>query len=280
MITVRMIGGLGNQLFQWAAAVHLTVVHKQRVRFDTSWFRAPQSGDTVRELEIEPLLRSWGGLVRYPGKFADRIYRRPHRWHTVEQDAGGSLSYVRPGWLSGYFQDSRVVGAVGQTVLGELTAHGFVSRDVEESRVALHVRLGDYFHNPHTRAFHGLLPPAYFNAAIKELPENALTKPVRVFTDSPEVFAEHYAPTLAVSYELSTARDAKDVLHQMSSAGHLLISNSSLSWWAGFSSWACRNTENGTVAYPLPWLSQSSHFDNCIAPHGWTPVPRPKECAR
>jgi hypothetical protein len=38
MIVVRLMGGLGNQLFQYAAAKQLSILNNAELYFDTSFF--------------------------------------------------------------------------------------------------------------------------------------------------------------------------------------------------------------------------------------------------
>lgn len=55
MILVRLMCGLGNQMFQYAAARRLAEVHRTSVVIDTSWYDKAPSRDTPRYYELSQL---------------------------------------------------------------------------------------------------------------------------------------------------------------------------------------------------------------------------------
>jgi hypothetical protein len=55
MILARIGGGLGNQMFQYAAARRLAEQHRTVVHLDTSWFQNIPAGLTERRYELDQL---------------------------------------------------------------------------------------------------------------------------------------------------------------------------------------------------------------------------------
>ncbi|MBP6660695.1 MAG: alpha-1,2-fucosyltransferase, partial [Chitinophagales bacterium] len=53
MIVVRLMGGLGNQLFQYAAAKQLSVINNSELYFDTSFFTTTSDTTTPRKFELD-----------------------------------------------------------------------------------------------------------------------------------------------------------------------------------------------------------------------------------
>src|SRR3712207_1426667 len=108
MTTIRLLGGLGNQLFQIAAGQWLTDVRHQRVRWDTSWFSAGRGADTVRHFEVGQLLEH-REQRRVPTAAARLIYSSRNPLHVREHGPEVELlDRVGPhSWLEGYFQRYR-----------------------------------------------------------------------------------------------------------------------------------------------------------------------------
>ena len=53
MIIVKLIGGLGNQMFQYAAGRNLAFIHQTDLLVDTSFLeKNPNGAYTKRELEL------------------------------------------------------------------------------------------------------------------------------------------------------------------------------------------------------------------------------------
>ena len=270
MITIKLQGGLGNQLFQWAAGLHLTEVHGIKVRYDTVWFDTTGPRDTPRDLEIASLIE--GQRSRAPGFVKAYLWNPRWPWYVSEQERG-DLDYVQRGRLIGYFQDARIVNAVRQAAADRLREQGFVARATHEATIGLHIRLGDYFHDPRTRAHHGLLSPGYFASAVKLL-EPPPSAEIVVFTDDVEVFDREYSQVLELPWRHSSSVTGREALLEMSGLESLVISNSSLSWWAA---WAPSAAHAKSVVYPRPWLAQATAFDTRIPMPDWIPLDRPDE---
>ena len=55
MIIVQLKGGLGNQMFQYAAAKQLAIAQGSPLKVDLSFLEADAKGYTKRELELDKL---------------------------------------------------------------------------------------------------------------------------------------------------------------------------------------------------------------------------------
>src|SRR5439155_1271444 len=80
MVIVRLLGGLGNQMFQYAAARRLALAHNVPLKLDVSWFsHAPDRAYALHALNIQEAFASAeeveairGPSTRGPG--AQRVY--------------------------------------------------------------------------------------------------------------------------------------------------------------------------------------------------------------
>ncbi len=112
MIIVALAGGLGNQLFQYAAARRLALRTGRSLRFDLGFFRqAPDREFALGKLRVQG--RALGALGQaVVDRYAAPRYARWRRWFPIRELTERDLrAYRRPGpWptrLSGYFQNER-----------------------------------------------------------------------------------------------------------------------------------------------------------------------------
>ena len=96
MILLRFSGGLGNQLFQYAAACHLADLHQTELVLGTYWYAHTTKRDTPRTFELahDPvrarvatsLESAWCRLHR--GRVTRRMPFLPRRWKHFNEKNG------------------------------------------------------------------------------------------------------------------------------------------------------------------------------------------------
>ena len=291
MIVVRLSGGLGNQLFQYAAGRALSSHHAAELALDTGWF-----GERYLQTTSRPY-----ALFRYPHKarmldpcelptralYTNALFKRlplgPMR---------GPLRLVReshPGfdpsflalpddvYLDGYWQSPRYFDAIAVALCGELTPSVATSDDdrrvlaatASTESVAVHVRRGDYVSVRAAANAHGALSTDYYRAATRAILERLHAPHFFVFSDDPQWTREHFrieGPTEHVTH--NGAGEAFQDLRLMSSCRHQIIANSSLSWWGA---WLNPNPEKIVVA-PRPWFNTGDPAD--LIPERWLRIAR------
>lgn len=272
MIVVRLQGGLGNQLFQLAFGHRVAADTGRRVVLDTSWYGKPKR-DLPRDLGVQ---RDAVGLrmVSLPTEVYGRSWRVTRRFAVIERSPDDEV-LPRVGrrtlLVIGYFQSADTVMPVAQRMADVVAGHLPVVESPERSFVAAHIRLGDYLSNPAARASMGVTDPLWQLETAERLRAECGADEVRVFTDDEPTLrrmvgnAEHFVVDDAVG--------AWDVLARMSAARGLVMSNSSLSWWAGFTVRAVHGREVPVVV-PKPWFAQPTVCDDRITLPGWRQVAR------
>lgn len=282
-ITVRLVGGLGNQLFGYYAGAALAAHLSAPLRLDGSWTRHGITDHGIGILDLE-LPGEWtivddspvamgppGGL---PRRAAAKLLRtfptlgRPIRVHQA-RDIGWDpeLFDQPPGTrLRGYFQSWRIVERA--VVAGYPRRPGLrqpspwmertIARMAADQPIAVHVRRGDYL----TTTDFEILGSDYYEAAVHLLRERGVTGPVWLFSDQPE--AATAALGRVVPDEVMSSPDgAPTELLAMSHAPARVIANSTFSWWAG---WMAGDATL-TVA-PSRWFSGAATPDDLLPP-GW-----------
>lgn len=288
-VVVRLVGGLGNQMFQYAAACGLAYEREAHVLMDVSAFES----DTLRSYELDrlcvpqdiqaagPRLRNGRSLHarvirrltrRWPGR--DGGYREPH-FHFDKNFFTLSGDEIR---LDGYFQ-SPLYFAGCEALLRERfrpaepfggAAQTWADRIGASRRsVSLHVRRGDYVSNPHAAAVHTALGDGYYRRAIA-LVRRILGDQVDffLFSDEPDFVQQAFAD-LPRAHVVRTdpARSWEDMF-LMACCHHHIIANSSYSWWGA---WLNGSPEKVVIA-PGQWFTREKLATTNVMdlyPEGW-----------
>ena len=286
-ITVRLIGGLGNQLFGYYAGAALAARHGTTLRLDTSWTRHGITDHGIEILKFD-LPGEWipndSLKVRLsaPGTIPGRAVakalrdipalRKPLRIHEapgVGHDP--TLLDQPPGTrLRGHFQSWRTVAnAVDSgyphrpslkqpsTWLEEIS-----ERAGQERPLAVHVRRGDY---AKVTEF-GLLGPAYYEPAIDQLRDEGHAGPIWLFSDQPEIARPALGRYAGEAQAVTSPDGPAAEMLAISHAAAVVIANSTFSWWGAWM--AAKATP---VIAPDPWFTSGPAVEGLIPPE-WTRV--------
>lgn len=301
MIGIQLIGGLGNQIFEYVAARVLA----ERLGCGLVVLTFPLDAAPVSKLFAN--LRQVRLLGRAPvyaevgrcfpavtqsiaGMTLQLIRRRlrplffPHTFIPQRDvDASGeeielfdpNFFNVKPGtWLEGYFQSLAYFQSVESDVRNWLQVaseeKAAVNRIVKawptttDRMVAIHVRRGDYLkvRTPMSDPELGwALPTNYYRNAIDALPPNLN---YAVFSDDP-AYAERKFK--ALNPWIARGNSALRDLCLMSVCRYMIIANSTLSWWAA---WLNEDPEKVVLAprFHLGWRI-GRWYPGGIAVPGW-----------
>lgn len=265
MIIVRIRGGLGNQMFQYAVARAMSLrlgspfrLHVPRLQvnedrpFELQCFRADMPIAGIRDFSAFT-----GGVLAIP-----LLRKRRHPQAIVEQGHNFDPRVVEarpPIYLDGYFQTERYFVEHRETLLADFTfATPPTGRNAEllaeiascES-VAIHVRRGDYVAKPHVQAHHGVTPLSYYEAAIAHINERVRDPRFFVFSDDAAWTKQHLAVLGPATFVDHNAAGFED-LRLLSACKHQVIANSSFSWWGA---WLNHNPAKHVVA-PRQWINK------------------------
>jgi hypothetical protein len=259
MITIRLNGGLGNQMFQFAAACALARRRSCAVRVDVIEFKRSRNRSYMLDrlnVPQEGLLQShaYNRLRRFLG--LEQIYREP----AFHFDA--SFHDLQPPiTLVGYFQSERYFSEISHEMRRMYACKAPLPPDVaavaqaierSPAPVAMHVRRGDYVDNPATARVHTSLGPHHYHQAVDILRGKLGHEPdVFLFSDDPQYVAQAF-PFVKNGFVVrgDPQRPWED-LALMSHCRHHIIANSSLSWWGA---WLSRSDGQIVIA-PRNWFT-------------------------
>ena len=288
MIITKLMGGLGNQMFQYAFGRRLAYERGVPLKLDLTWFSdAPNTGaDTVREYaldgwRIQASIAAAEDLSRLPARngFLARLGLAPSR-SIRERDFAFNAEVLRApssAHLTGYWQSEKYFKGIRDTLLRDFTlavplcSHSAqIMPQLRELRpIALHVRRGDYAHNRVTNAFHGLCSIEYYKEAAARIAEQVPDPAFLLFSDDLDWARDNLKlkwPTTYVQHDI-TCSPHQD-MWLMSHCSHHIIANSSYSWWGA---WLCSNEDKIVIA-PKRWFKDPKSNTDDLIPEGWTRI--------
>lgn len=262
MIVVKLMGGAGNQLFQFAFGSAQAKRLKTLMRVDTSYL----GGNRPLCLRQE----QWCLFAPIPvtAGLAPTIRERgmPYDQALVDSIKDGDV-------LLGYWQSEKYI----KSVSGEMRAMNqfallsdrtkVIAEQIRNcNSVALHVRRGDYLKEPH-KSFHGVLGQDYYTDAINKMYDSNSNLKFFIFSDDPSWVCEHFnGENITI---VQPGREAEDI-YLMSLCKHAIIANSSFSWWGA---WLGDQQEGRTVIAPAKWFTDEAKQDySDIVPERWIKI--------
>lgn len=286
MIVVKLIGGLGNQMFQYATGRALADAHACDLKLDVSGFDDYKL--RVYELadyRIRASVASEGDIERFRGSKAvhpivDRVrkYLRLLPPSIFLEKAFSFdpevLKLQAPCYLEGYWQSERYFSAIRESLLADFSLASPLDRRNQEvfdqmsscEAVSLHVRRGDYVSNPSAAQFHGLCPMDYYRSGVKYIAERVDDPYFFVFSDDTEWVLKN----LRIDFPLKVVdvngpdRGICDMA-LMRACKHHVIANSSFSWWGAW----LNPDESKIVVAPKRWFKEQNMPTEDLIPHSW-----------
>jgi hypothetical protein len=293
MVIVRLTGGLGNQMFQYAAGRALADRLGAELLLDTRAFEFALAFRTYtrRAYALSPFklrakvatpadLKNWPVWIVEIGIRLRLVRPWFRRWHfesAITYDPS-VLKLHEPVCLVGYWQSERYFIDIADRIRADFTLRqpltGANASLLELARsdrsVGLHVRRGDLVSLDGAAQVHGLCSVEYYRRAISLIRDRCPGCRFLVLSDDPE-WARAELP-LDASAVFVTGNDAspEQDLALMSACKHHIMANSSFSWWAG---WLGYSPDQIVIA-PSPWYASPKLDARDLAVPRWQYISR------
>lgn len=281
MIIVKLQGGLGNQLFQYALGRHLALKNGSRLVLDVSFLRQQRNvGHTVRkfELNVLPIRATIRNYFWNRWNLFD-LWRRICGIRYIRENSFAFqpdiLHQRGPLYLDGFWQSESYFSGIRGTILADLNwrlpAAFEEPADMIRScnAVSVHIRRGDYVSPLLPPTYYDLYQEHYYEAAIQQI-SGSVTDPVFFFFSDDITWVKGHLELPLKHHFIGQEPGAGPYgdLHLMSLCKHNIIANSSFSWWGA---WLNANPGKIVVA-PKKWFIDPSLDSPDLIPAAWVRV--------
>jgi len=257
MLTCRLQGGLGNQMFQIAATYGIAKKQNLEAKFNLDYCHTPAQGNEANKYDktffkLLPRFEGQGGITN------------------VINEMGFSYNKITPkdnSILNGYFQSDKYfkeykndlrnrIFYIDEVKMEEFDEYidGIVG---EEDITAVHVRRGDYMN---LTDFHAPCSVEYYKEATERIGGNFI-----FVSDDIEWCKENFKGD---NIYFSPYTEELDDLYLIMACNNQIIANSSFSWWGAYlSDW------DGTVIAPKKWFGPKGPQDTQdLIPNNWIKI--------
>jgi len=296
MILVRLKGGLGNQLFQYAAARALAFKYNTEVFFDLTLLqdRTPLNDMVFRDYELYAfkLQENFANqqLIEYynplPTSFLKRILNKLKKYifkpsvyiETTHLYNSKFFNLPNDSCIIGLFQSEKYFKSITDIIKKEFEFKNSFPKIVTElgtyitskNAICVHIRRGDYVSNPTYSEMLGAQSNQYYAKGVNLITGKVAIDELFIFSDDIEWCKQNLnfeTKTTFITDDLATV-DHHAHLHLMSLCKHFVISNSTFAWWGA---WLSTNQSKIVVA-PKVWFKDGVRDETDIIPHAWLKI--------
>ena len=290
MIIIKLKGGLGNQLFQYAFACSLAYSLHVELFLDISYFSHNEPRKHViyglnaynikgivgyypfaEKTSVSMNYLPQSSIVKYDEGIKDLFPETFYDYEIVEKIEDLEL----PAFFDGYFQqqiknnkssiitenffkkNNKIIHENLKYKLPISDKYEKIIKDMQKyDSVALHIRHGDY----ENIINFGLCSSEYYEKAIKFFEKKLDNPKFFIFTEDHEWVKSNLnfnSPIKHIYFNEkidSYSRGYAELLKLMSSCKHFIIANSTYSWWGSFLS----ENKNKIIVTPKPWFQDRS----------------------
>ncbi len=289
MVISQILGGLGNQMFQYAAARALALFRGETVLVDLSGFNnySLHHGYELQKIfSIEALVADNSEIRAAIGWRASQLGKRLLKRSIFSKFRGKhfavepqfnywtKLSEMHsPTYLMGYWQSARYFDSYDSEIRKDFTfrlplveRNAKLAIDMAASQsISFHIRRGDYInHKPTSKIMH-VCSLDYYRDAVQWVSGKVANPVFYVFSDDMEWVRRHidFLPNF-VLVDFNREENSFLDMQLMSSCKHHIIANSSFSWWGA---WLNPNVEKIVIA-PQKWFCNGLD-DSDLIPSQW-----------
>lgn len=279
MIIIKLYGGLGNQMFQYATGRRLSIKNNTELKIDNTDFQPNNyrayglnffniKENIASQKEINKINNNWQKLLN---KF------RPANKQTIIKNFNYNynkniLGLRNNKYLDGHWQSEKYFLDIKNIILKDFTLKNPLSSKAQEIKkqiaekksISIHVRRGDYINSPKFSKIYHSIDLKYYNQAIKKISKQLENPAFFIFSDNSEWAKKNLSLTYPTIHVSQMQLPAHEELLLMSKCQHNIIANSSFSWWGA---WLNQN-QNKIVIGPKKWFKFCDD-DRGIMPKNW-----------
>ena len=279
-IRVKLTGGLGNQMFQFAAGYSIAKKNNVKLSLDLGRFNRRQDHNGFELQEIFDICSKVNflnnpinfGFINFK-EILNNVditfhnFKEPHYHYTNK-----ILDIPKRSLLNGYWQSELYFKDYTQEIRKifnfskQLDKKNSLVANVinQNNSISIHVRRGDYLLK--TNHNHNVDLKEYYLTAIEKTAKFFDNPKYFIFTDDPLWVAKNF--TLNYSFtvvDINRGTDSFYDMHLMSLCKCNIIANSSFSWWGAW----LNNKEDKIIYAPKNWFKNKSICTDDLIPNSW-----------
>lgn len=286
MKIIKLMGGLGNQMFQYAFYIAQSSQYKHIYYDANTLYEEMQKmgrGTIFDCFTLEGPKRTLNHKIgqrcisllhgKHP-YFFSKLFRKAHSWHNDTQVEKYLVeeATASDGYYEGYWQSEKYFDGCQEKVraafqiknpLPEQSEKYLSMIRNEENPVSIHLRLGDYLTPENKALFGNICTEYYYFKAISYIQGQIPNAKFFIFSNDIEQAKSLFSNYNCVFVEGNDEKNGWADMYLMSQCKHNIIANSSFSWWGA---WLNVNPAK-IVTAPQRWLNTSKTPDIC--PDDW-----------
>ena len=287
MIISKIIGGIGNQLFQYAIARSLAEKYNCNFKIDnTSFFSTYKLHKyNLNNFNIIENLTSKKNIEIFKQAKKKNILNKlniilGNKKNKYKKEKGLSfnkrnMKITPPLYLEGYWQDERYFRGIRDILIKEITLKkplentSNLENIKNTNSVSIHIRRGDYVNNPKTLKKHGICSLEYYREAIELIKEKINDPHFFIFSNDVEWVKENLKIEKMFTLSGANYTDCEELI-LMSKCKHNIIANSTFSWWAAW----LNQAKDKIIIAPKQWFNnvdRNKQTKNLI-PKSWIKI--------
>ncbi len=287
MIITKLMGGLGNQMFQYAVVRALAHRHDTLFKMDISAYQNdPKRTYRLNNFNIVENIATIEDVKKLkPDKskiLEWSIYQSKQRLfpfflkpYIKEQSFSFNPKVIKVNknsYLEGYWQSDKYFSDCEDVIRQDFTLRGkpriIIEQMINEMKnnnsVSLHIRRGDYVTDPKTNKFHRVLPLSYYYRALSNICKFVKDPLIYIFSDDIQWAKDNFKASLPIEFLDQYNEDYEDIV-LMSNCKYHIIANSSFSWWGA---WLGSFPDKMVIA-PKRWLKNCEVDVQSLFPGDW-----------
>ena len=274
MIIIKLLGGLGNQLFQYALGRNIAQKNKTQLKLDITPFETyskhryslnhfnilenfatREEINGFKKFDDNNIINNLIRTIEKIKPFKIRTHIKENNYYTFDPKI---LTLGDNVYLDGFWQNEKYFKGIKDVLHDEFTLKEKLEKNLLEvimktNSVSIHVRRADYVTNPNANKIYGVCSLDYYNKAIATITDLVTAPHFFVFSDDLGWCKKNIRLNFPTTFIDNGADKNYEDLILMSRCKHNIIANSSFSWWGA---WLNNNVDKIVIA-PKQWLNNS-----------------------
>ena len=295
MIMVKIIGGLGNQMFQYATGRSIALKNNVELKLDISGFDVYKlhaygldkfniveniaTEKEVKEftrwkIDVRDNFKKYYQVLENTFNYVIPYYKRKYvreRDYPFDPDI---LKIKDNAYLDGYWGSEKYFLENESTIRKDFTVkqesdlvnQSMAAKILDTNSISVHFRRGDYVSDPKTNAIHGTCSLDYYYKAIEDVSKYVSDPCFFIFSNDPAWVKENFSIPYPMNLVTVNGPEKNyEDLHLMSLCKHHIIANSTFSWWGA---WLGTNKDK-RIYTPKRWYNVDYINQKDTFPDSW-----------